>query len=414
MGDKFAEKELRNFIDLKLKDPKFLQALYKEMRVTYTKEQIEKFDSEDIYKVIIKHDLLENLIKTGFDDEKGREKVEEDYYTQDPNIPLNNINLKVSVVEGKGFTDFMDNSKPKSRLIVSLSFLRNRKITKPVFGSLTPTFDQTFMLGFGGLFEATQSTFDYLLKLKSNISIALLEMDTVTGQKTLLSEKEVEWRFVLVHKSLTMNLEMPNVNPVKGAVGILKVNFQLITKNGGNIKLEELALDAQIDQEKKTNAIRVKKFYDFTQTWYNEYKSVRPEFAQRAVKIYAKDSFGVHKPVFNYVTKLRTRGIDSVEYAARFVSLIPFKKATETAFDQDMNIWRNVHSFLAEGRGAAHDHALLLCNLFLGFGLDAYVVIGSCTDGAHCWVLTRCVEKVTQLNQRRERSKRCRTSSGRA
>jgi len=33
-------------------------------------------------------------------------------------------------------------------------------------------------------------------------------------------------------------------------------------------------------------------------------------------------------------------------------------------------------------------HALLLCSLLLGFGLDAYVVIGASSDGPHLWVLT--------------------------
>ena len=35
------------------------------------------------------------------------------------------------------------------------------------------------------------------------------------------------------------------------------------------------------------------------------------------------------------------------------------------------------------------DHAVLLCNLLLGFGLDAYVCVGTKTKGsAHAWVMT--------------------------
>lgn len=32
---------------------------------------------------------------------------------------------------------------------------------------------------------------------------------------------------------------------------------------------------------------------------------------------------------------------------------------------------------------------MLLCNLLLGFGLDAYVAIGTNSEGSHAWVLTR-------------------------
>lgn len=35
------------------------------------------------------------------------------------------------------------------------------------------------------------------------------------------------------------------------------------------------------------------------------------------------------------------------------------------------------------------DHAVLLCSLLLGFGLDAYVCIGTKARGmAHAWVMT--------------------------
>lgn len=41
-----------------------------------------------------------------------------------------------------------------------------------------------------------------------------------------------------------------------------------------------------------------------------------------------------------------------------------------------MQSWNSPHAFLAAGRGNASDHALLLCSLLLGFGLDAFVCIG--------------------------------------
>lgn len=41
-------------------------------------------------------------------------------------------------------------------------------------------------------------------------------------------------------------------------------------------------------------------------------------------------------------------------------------------------------------QGDCEDHATLLCSLMLGFGLDAYVCVGTKAKGTpHCWVLTR-------------------------
>jgi len=44
---------------------------------------------------------------------------------------------------------------------------------------------------------------------------------------------------------------------------------------------------------------------------------------------------------------------------------------------------------MARGCGDSEDHALLLCNLLLGFGLDAFVCVGTNGEGSHAWVLTR-------------------------
>ena len=88
------------------------------------------------------------------------------------------------------------------------------------------------MLGFGSSLETNQTTFDHLMKLKVPISIALMEEDSDTGSRILLSEKSVEWRYVLAHRSLSINHELFNTNQAKGPLGILKVNYQLVTKTG--------------------------------------------------------------------------------------------------------------------------------------------------------------------------------------
>ena len=44
---------------------------------------------------------------------------------------------------------------------------------------------------------------------------------------------------------------------------------------------------------------------------------------------------------------------------------------------------------MAIGKGDVEDHSVLLCNLLLGFGLDAYVAVGLSINGPHVWVLTR-------------------------
>lgn len=60
----------------------------------------------------------------------------------------------------------------------------------------------------------------------------------------------------------------------------------------------------------------------------------------------------------------------------RFVSLLPFQRRPSVG-DQRLQMWNSPHAFLAAGRGDVSDHALLLCSLLLGFGLDALVCVGT-------------------------------------
>ena len=48
-----------------------------------------------------------------------------------------------------------------------------------------------------------------------------------------------------------------------------------------------------------------------------------------------------------------------------------------------------MQAFLARGCGDCEDHAVLLCNLLIGFGLDCYVCVGTNGEGSHAWVMQR-------------------------
>jgi centrosomal protein CEP76 len=110
------------------------------------------------------------------------------------------------------------------------------------------------------------------------------------------------------------------------------------------------------------------------------------------VKIFAETDDrenSVYKPVCTLVSPmLADRIVESPNHAARFVSLIPFQRI-ESPGNERVEVWHSIQAFLARGCGDAEDHAVLLCNLLLGFGLDTYVCIGTNADGAHAWVLSR-------------------------
>lgn len=103
-----------------------------------------------------------------------------------------------------------------------------------------------------------------------------------------------------------------------------------------------------------------------------------------------KINFSVYKPANSLIEPISNgRAINTPYEASRFVSLIPFERR-ENPGGEKIDIWQSTHTFLALGKGDVEDHAVLLCNLLLGFGLDAYVAVGYSINGPHVWVLTRC------------------------
>ena len=141
-----------------------------------------------------------------------------------------------------------------------------------------------------------------------------------------------------------------------------------------------------------------RQFFQYSRLWWKEYIEIDPSFKERLVKIFAEDEWGGHRPVCSYVTPLSAgRLLDSPRHAARFVSLIPYTKVEAVGSGSGqgrMEVWNHFHTFLSLGRGDCEDHAILLCSLLIGFGLDAYVCVGTVNEPNgtvrdHVWVITR-------------------------
>lgn len=86
------------------------------------------------------------------------------------------------------------------------------------------------------------------------------------------------------------------------------------------------------------------------------------------------------------------------EEAARFVALIPFVEDWPASNDNSsgasvrrvVDVWCSTAEFIEIHAGDWEEHAVLLCNYLLHFGLDAYVVLGQgVPEGSTVYVLSR-------------------------
>jgi centrosomal protein CEP76 len=154
----------------------------------------------------------------------------------------------------------------------------------------------------------------------------------------------------------------------------------------------EEIVDKQQNYEMKLEHESIQRFLDYANDWWNDFKSIRSSHKNRLVKIFAETDdreSSVYKPVTTLIAPMiADRLLDSPLHAARFVSLIPFERLEAPGVDK-VEVWHSMQSFLSRGCGDSEDHAVLLCNLLLGFGLEAYVCVGVNSEGAHAWVMTR-------------------------
>lgn len=148
-------------------------------------------------------------------------------------------------------------------------------------------------------------------------------------------------------------------------------------------------LRQQFEREAAMDAAEEQQVRACTRAFWRDFQQIRPSHVHRLVKLYATTETGARALSCSFLAPLRAgRLIDSPLHAARFVSLLPWRRDC-TIGGERTEVWHSLHTVLARGAGDVEDHAVLLCSLLLGFGLDAYVCVGTSPAGAHVWVATR-------------------------
>ncbi|OWK01840.1 CEP76 [Cervus elaphus hippelaphus] len=102
------------------------------------------------------------------------------------------------------------------------------------------------------------------------------------------------------------------------------------------------------------------------------------------------DENGINRPVCSYVKPLRAgRLLDTPRQAARFVNVLGYERAPVIGGGGKQEQWCTLLAFLCRNKGDCEDHANLLCSLLLGYGLEAFVCVGTKAKGVpHAWVMT--------------------------
>jgi hypothetical protein len=117
--------------------------------------------------------------------------------------------------------------------------------------------------------------------------------------------------------------------------------------------------------------------YQRAKTWWLALRKDCPWIDTRDIKMVAHDECGQQRFVCSFVGPIAPlREVNSPREAARMVSLIPFTRNIGIAGGR-VNKWKSPFAQLSCMQGDIEDHAILLCSLLLGWGMDAWVAMGS-------------------------------------
>eukprot|EP00731_Ephydatia_muelleri_P026239 Em0018g339a len=287
----------------------------------------------------------------------------------------------LQVLGGKAFLDHLQESESSLQqfFILHVHFRGQRLCSKPIPCSCEPAFHEGFLLELsrGPRDAGRPLSYTDLLSVSDPIHLTLV-------RNTPMGDHELG--------RANTSLEMAGASS-EGNIpaGILDVRLESLPRSEGDVIGTEV-LAAQLSLEKQRAAERERVFLVYAKQWWREYQHMRTSHVDRMVKIFAHDESGVSHPVCAYVHPMRAgRLLDGPRHAARYVSLIPYERASSvgTGGGSRDDVWSSTHALLCQKKGGTEDHATLLCSLLLGFGLDAYVCIGTKVKGlAHAWVMT--------------------------
>ncbi|XP_027038714.1 centrosomal protein of 76 kDa-like [Pocillopora damicornis] len=301
--------------------------------------------------------------------------------------------LYLQVLGGKAFLEHLQDPEPLPGKVTStftlyVHFKGQRFKSRPVPCACEPDINEGFLLELqkdGGKMADAAT----LLSISDYIHLVLIKTDP-SGDTTLIGSHFLPWRDILsaANGRLTSAVEINGVGAeAKVPMGILEIKFEIIPRLSQILTKE--VISAQVNLEHSRIAERERLFLVYAKQWWKEFLQIRASHSNRLVKIFAQDECGTNRPVCSFVCPLRAgRLLDSPRQAARFVSLLGYEHAPSVGGGR-AEMWSSLHAFLCKGKGDCEDHAVLLCSLLLGFGLNAFVCVGTKGKGAaHTWVMT--------------------------
>lgn len=271
-------------------------------------------------------------------------------------------------------------------------FGRQRFKTDLVDINVEPTFNDTFLIMLQDPYDNTTIDVNNMIRMKIPLELHLFEHKN--NEKTLLSVKKVEWRYLLTSNNkgrIFLSEEMFGFGARHNiALGVINFEISIVNALPSQSWIKDSILKEQLVVELKYDKDLIKELFVKSEKFNNEYKSLKSGNEDRILKLWAESIYDrEYRPIFEFVSPLNpsdiTRYLETPLHCLRFVSLIPYRRPINDSIKYDFLLDTKV--FLSTGYGSSAEHAILLCSLLLSFRLNAYVALGHNNNNTYYCVI---------------------------
>jgi centrosomal protein CEP76 len=221
--------------------------------------------------------------------------------------------------------------------------------------------------------------------------------------KTLIATASIDYRLSNIYTDEYIHVELVPCNKdglfgddLGYSLGSLYMKLSILDEDKNIItnKPSSHIIQNEIENDLKILSENCRFNHQSVRSWLTRIHRDYPHIERRKLNLISEDESGQHRLVCSYISPIYSpRDFDSPSSCARFVSLIPFKREISLTGGKS-SIWQSPHSMLTTLQGDVEDHAILLCCLLLGWGMNAWIGVGLIsTPGSnikrpHMWVVT--------------------------
>ncbi|KAL0025262.1 hypothetical protein WJX77_011388 [Trebouxia sp. C0004] len=216
--------------------------------------------------------------------------------------------------------------------------------------------------------------------------VSTTDLLRMSNRADVVGTCDVDWRQALTNKGEVHCYHVQLISQAHAhSVGMISVDLEVSPALAEPV--EPAALRAQTNAEARRDMEAMASFSGRVKEWWQDFSHDALSRRQEGgLRLTCMGEDGLLRPCCGFVKPLQLgRFLATPREAARFVSLLAPKESQETA----ANRLCSLHTLLESCQATQAEKALLLANLLLGYGLDAWVCFGADAVGQQTWVLTR-------------------------